>query len=454
MNKSTLLSVDRIARSDEFKPIVKRWGFSAVTQAIRQIQQNIRTSDCEANRLTLNDYRQRVLSLLRSEQHPGYHPVFNLTGTILHTNLGRAVLDPTLVARASRLATQPMTLEFDLASGRRGEREAVIRERLKILTGAESAVVVNNNAAAVLLVLNTLALNQGVIVSRGELIEIGGSFRLPEIMARAGCKLVEVGTTNRTRIQDYENALTNDTGILLKVHPSNYSISGFTESATEREIIALAKEREVPSVLDLGSGALIDLERFELPHEPKPSTAIKHGWNIVMFSGDKLLGGPQAGIIVGSRALCDQIAANPMKRALRLDKLALGLLDETLKAYEDPQTLTQHIKLFRDLSVSTKILQHRAHVVQQQLLDTLPDYTISIQPTESQLGSGAQPATTLPSVSVSIKHTKESALGLLEAKLRALDPAILGRRHKGQLVLDMRGADPLEDIELTLSQLS
>ena len=447
-------SVDRIVRSDSMKPIVDTWGFGNAVDAVRAIQEGVR-ADEQSVALPSNkeEYAGLATSWLNSNRNSGYRSVFNLTGTILHTNLGRAVLNEDLLNRAIKTVGKPVTVEYDLTSGKRGEREGVIRERLIRLTGAESAAVVNNNAAAVLIVLNTFAMGRDVLVSRGELIEIGGSFRLPEILSRAGCNLVEVGTTNRTRVADYANAITEETALLLKVHPSNYSIQGFTESASERELAELSRHKSIPFVLDLGSGALVDLQKLGIPREPMPQDSIENGVDLVTFSGDKLLGGPQAGVIVGNSDYIERINKNPLKRALRMDKVSLAILEETLKAYEDGTTLHQNIQLLKDLTLSSKQLMHRARRVAELLKDKLPDATVETTETQSVLGSGAQPDTRLPSVAVSITHESESALGEVERRLRALSPPVLGRRSKSRILLDMRGAQPLDELVDSLRQL-
>lgn len=447
-------SVDRIVRSEPMKPIVGTWGFGYAVDAIRAIQESIRTGEDKTEQpSSAEEYADLASSWLNSNRNSGYRSVFNLTGTILHTNLGRALLNEELLKRAISTVRRPVTLEYDLRSGKRGEREGVIRERLVRLTNAESAAVVNNNAAAVLLALNTLATGRDVLCSRGELIEIGGSFRLPEILSRAGCNLVEVGTTNRTRVEDYANAVTDKTALLLKVHPSNYSIQGFTASASEQQLADLSADRSIPFVLDLGSGALIDLQKLGIPREPLPQDSLKNGVDLVTFSGDKLMGGPQAGIIVGKAEYIEQINRNPLKRALRMDKLSLAILDETLKAYEDGKTLQQNIQLLKDLTVSSKQLKHRASLIVELLTEVLPHTKVAAMETQSVLGSGAQPDTRLPSVAISITHESERVLGEIEERFRALSPPVLGRRSKSQILLDMRGAQPLDELLDTLRQL-
>ena len=454
MPHSRLISIDKLAQSSELRELIANWGRHSVIDALRSIQGELRADDSIRKDITFPEYRDQALIWLRANRPHGYQRVFNLTGTLIHTNLGRATMDQKLVQRALRVSTRPVTLEYDLNRGTRGDRECAIRQRLQDITGAESAVIVNNNAAAVWIALNSLAYNKEVIVSRSELIEIGGSFRLPELMSRSECKLVEVGTTNRTWLKDYESAITNETALLLKVHPSNYSIRGFTHSVSEKELIELATRMRIPFMLDLGSGALTDLQCFGLPAEPLPSSLVETGVNLVSFSGDKLLGGPQAGIIVGRKSLCTRINANPLKRALRTDKLSLALLDETLKAYEDPKNLHKNVRLIRDLTVTSRQLNHRATQVQTLLQDKLTDFKVYIDTAESQIGSGSQPDTKIATKIVSIHHEKQSEVVHLEQHLRELSVPVIGRIHKKSLLLDMRGADPLDELLHTLDFLA
>jgi len=347
-----------------------------------------------------------------------------------------------------------MNLEFDLATGRRGDREAPVEARLRRLTGAPAATVVNNCAAALMLVLNTFALGRRVPVSRGELIEIGGSFRLPEIMERAGCQLIEVGATNRTHLQDFAGAIDDNTGLLLQVHPSNYRIQGFTSTPTVRDLAGLARDRALPFCVDLGSGTLLDLAPWGLPHEPTPQEILGQGADLVIFSGDKLLGSVQAGVILGRADLVEACRRNPMKRALRADKVTLALLDHTLGLYEQPELLQQHLPLVRWLALTSEELEQRAQAVGAQLGADLPQtYAIAIESSPAEMGSGSLPEETLPSLAVTIRHGEDRALRDLVAALRQLPVPIVGRHTQGRIWLDMRGAEPLGELLASLAIL-
>ena len=397
-------------------------------------------------------YAPRVDSWLTAAIGHGYVPVFNLTGTLVHSNLGRSPIGVDATRRAVALASAPMTLEFDLERRRRGNREGIVAHRLRLLTGAEHATVVNNNAAALLLVLNTLALGRNVPVSRGELIEIGGSFRLPELMARAGCVLREVGTTNRTHVADYERAIDENTALLLKAHPSNYQLHGFVASVPLKDMAAVARRHGLPACIDAGSGVLVDLRRFGLPPEPTPRQLLADGADLVTFSGDKLLGGCQAGLIVGRRDLIDRLNANPLKRALRLDKLALALLDETLKAYEDEEAVADNVPLLAALATPLDELNERAEQVHKALRQ-VPAATVAMEPSSAQLGSGALPGAAMPSRAVTVAFATTAELQAFDAALRRLRPAVLGRVADGRLWLDMRGAAPIDELAATLAKL-
>ena len=378
-----------------------------------------------------------------SAANPTLKTVLNLTGTILHTNLGRASLPQVALDAVQRVAGSPSNLEFDLETGKRGDRDQPLEYLLKEITGAEAATVVNNNAAAVMLVLNTFALGQDVPVSRGELVEIGGSFRVPEIMTRSGCRLVEVGATNRTRLSDFKAAITDQTAMLMKVHTSNYQIQGFTESVAEKDLAALAHEFDLPFMTDLGSGTLVNLTQYGLPPEPTVQEAVESGADIVTFSGDKLLGGPQAGLIVGTAKAIALIKQNPMKRALRVDKMTLAALIAVLKLYLTPETLVEHLPTLRDLARSEAEIKQFGDTLLPAVTAHLgQDFDAALVNAKSQIGSGALPIDLLPTWAIAISargttHPNEAIMSLA-TRLRQIDTPILGRITGSRLLLDLR----------------
>ncbi|HXO71340.1 MAG TPA: L-seryl-tRNA(Sec) selenium transferase [Bradyrhizobium sp.] len=439
-----LPSVDEVLRIAAAKTAIERFGRSAVVTAVRRVISEFRA------RGVVPDRPEEVIGeaavLLEAQDRPSLRPVFNLTGTVLHTNLGRALLAEPAIEAAVEAMRSAVTLEFDLEDGRRGERDDHLRGLLCELTGADDATVVNNNAAAVLLVLNTLAYRREAIVSRGELIEIGGSFRMPEIMSRAGAKLVEVGTTNRTHKKDYVGAIGPKTGIVFKVHTSNYRIEGFTKEVSARDLAALATEHKIPFVHDLGSGTLVDLATLGLAHEPTVAEAIADGAGLVTFSGDKLLGGPQAGFIVGAKDLIAAVNKNPMKRALRLDKMRIAALEATLKLYRDPDRLAQHLPTFRLLALPSAEIEARARRMLRGLQASVGSaFVVDIVGCQSQIGSGALPLVTLPSAGLAIRPSATRGAGRLlkhlADALRRLAVPVIGRIEDQALVLDLRCLD-------------
>ena len=436
-----LPSVDAALRSPLGQTLADRFGRPATVEAIRAAISAARAAAGQG--LGAEDAAAAALANLEAAHAPRLKPVFNLTGTVLHTNLGRALLAEQAIEAAVTAMRCAVALEFDLGGARRGERDSVVRDLLCELTGAEDATVVNNNAAAVLIALNTLARGRGAVVSRGELIEIGGAFRMPQIMARAGARLVEVGTTNRTHLRDYAEAIDARTGLVLKVHTSNYRIEGFTKEVPARELAVLARERGVPLVDDLGSGTLVDLSPYGLPREPTVSEAVAAGADLVTFSGDKLLGGPQAGFIVGRRELIARINRNPLKRALRVDKIRLAAVEATLKLYRDPDRLAGRLPTLRALSRPTDEIEACARRLAPAVQARVGGrYRVEAAACSSQVGSGAVPVNTLPSAGLAIRPAAARgagrALEALAAALRALPMPVIGRISDQALVLDLR----------------
>ena len=441
-----LPGVDALIQDPCLQSTLAQFGAAAVKQAIRDIQADIRGSKVIPEwSATPEGYVEPIYSALYSET---YRPLFNLTGTLIHSNLGRALISKSVLEEISKLLTRPINLEYDLSTGSRGHRDAVVEAQLCRLTGCEAVTIVNNNAAALMVVLNTFGMGKFVPVSRGELVEIGGSFRLPELMTKSGTNLIEVGTTNKTNVDDFRNVL-NESAMLLKVHPSNYHISGFSKEVEAKELATLAKSQGIPSCVDLGSGALIDLGRWGLPSEPTPQSVLNQGIDLVTFSGDKLLGGVQSGLIVGKKSLIDQIKKNPLKRALRVDKLTLAILSETLKLYEDPDTIDQKLPLLKMLTTPETELKQRAERLNSVLADSV---TAEIRESPAQIGSGALPDKTVNSLALVIHHADLSAESLL-TNLRTLSTPIIGRIKEDKVWLDMRGADPIDELELVLREL-
>ena len=445
--RAGLPSVDRLMNRPEIAALIGAHGRSMVLSVVREVLSASRPQLEAVAADTAFDLVQAITARLQALMADSLRPVLNLTGTVLHTNLGRAPLPPEALEAIARVASGASNLEFDLATGRRGERDDHVAQWLCRLTGAPAAAVVNNNAAAVVLLLNALALRREVIVSRGELIELGGSFRLPDIMSRAGCRLREVGTTNRTHLRDFADAIGPQTALIMKVHASNYRIEGFTAEPDERELAELARQHRIPFVIDLGSGTLTDLTRFGLPAEPTPDQALANGADLVTFSGDKLLGGPQAGMLVGRADLIERIRRNPLKRAMRCDKLTLAALGAVLRLYGNPDRLIERIPALRQLARPGAPIEALAQRVCPAVARWLGDRAnVAVAPMFSQIGSGSLPLDTLPSFGLRIepratKRSAGSALGRLATELRSLPIPVIGRVSDGALWLDLRCLD-------------
>ena len=448
-----LPNTDFLLQSIELEEAVSTFGNTAVKLMIREELSLFRSKISDNNQFAIDQILRddfveifcgNVAKRLKNSSNPTLLPVINLTGTVVHTNLGRARLPKSAINAMTLVAGSASNLEYDLVSGKRGDRDSHLEKLLCEITGAESATIVNNNAAAVLLVLNTLASGSEAIISRGELVEIGGAFRIPDVMKSANSILKEVGTTNRTHLSDYESAIGTNTSVLMKVHTSNYEIKGFTNSIAELELGKLAHQRELHFVSDLGSGTLIDLTRYGLPREPTVRENLEEGADIVTFSGDKLLGGPQAGLIVGKKELVERIKRNPLKRALRVDKITIAALIEVLKLYMDPDRLVSRLPLLADLVRPIGEIDHLAGRLLPVFAEKLADVAeVSIEQCKSQIGSGALPLDLLESRALVLKPLAkkgetDARLQKLAKSFRSLSTPIIGRLHDGRLIFDLR----------------
>ena len=461
MPRSELLqsipSVDSLLSSDDFQSLLMDYGHTRTKAAIRRTLNDIRARAKSDKSMRIPDEHEisgRVRRLVEAEDKSALRPVLNLTGTVLHTNLGRAYLPDAALDAVAAVSRGASNLEFNLESGQRGDRDSHVEELLAELTGAESATLVNNNAAAVLICLNTFANGQSVCISRGELVEIGGSFRIPEIMEKSGCHLVEVGATNRTHPNDYRQAIDERTALLMKVHTSNYEIRGFTGSVDYSDLASIAKESGLPLLADLGSGTLVNLEDHGLEHEPTVREVLAAGVSLVTFSGDKLLGGPQAGIIAGKKALIDAVKKNPLKRALRVDKMTIAALVEVLKLYRHPESLAEKLPSLRYLVRTRGELEALANTLLPPMQAALGAVAkVSLAPAHSQIGSGALPLHQLPTLVIEIKPkvSGDAALQQLSLAFRRLPLPVVGRLQGGKLLLDIR---TLQSAGELLDQLS
>ena len=451
-NLSQLPSVDRLLSLPELATAIERHGRQPVTDCARAELAAARELIRAGHAAPTGDaLATSIVARVEKLAQPNLRPVFNLTGTVLHTNLGRALLAPEAVEAMTIAAASPCALEYDIADGGRGDRDSLVEPLLAEIMAASmgekakdfAATIVNNNAAAVLLALDTLVKGKEAVVSRGELVEIGGAFRVPDIMRRAGAKLVEVGTTNRTHATDYAEAITARTALLMKVHCSNYAVTGFTKSVPEAEVAQIAHAHGLPLVTDLGSGTLVDLSQWGLPHEPTVRDVVAAGADVVTFSGDKLLGGPQAGLIVGRKDLIAKIKKNPLKRALRVGKLTLAALEPVLRLYLAPEHLPARLTTLRLFTRPQADIRALAEPLLAPLQAAVgAAYAVRTAPLFSQIGSGALPVDTLPSYGLAIAPTTPKrtgrALAALEAALRSLPRPVIGHIASDALWLDLR----------------
>lgn len=441
---SVLPSVDRLLEDPVLAAAAAEYGRAEALAGARQALADARRTLGAGGAVDPAELGPAAAAHIAARGRSSLRRVFNLTGVVLHTNLGRAPLPQEAVAAIVEAAGN-CNLEYDLETGRRGDRDSHVEALLTELTGAEAALVVNNNAAAVLLVLNSLSAGRDALVSRGELVEIGGSFRMPEIMARAGARMVEVGTTNRTHASDFETAIGPDTGCVMKVHTSNYEVVGFTASVPDDRLARIAETAGAPYAVDLGAGQLVDLARYGLPQEPMPGHALAAGAGLVTFSGDKLLGGPQAGIVVGRADLVAALKQNPMRRAMRLGKLSLAALEAVLRLYRDPDRLAERLPALRALTRPVEEIEAQAH----RLAPAVEG--VEVVAVASQIGSGSLPVERLESRALALSAPGGKALETRAAAFRRLPIPVIGRISEGRLLFDLR---TLDDEDAFLSQLA
>ena len=446
MNKNQLYrnipKVDVLLEMEIIQLLIEQYGRETVMEAIREEMEALRAfiGACEEEEeivRQIQDLPQQIVRNVERLHTPNMRMVINGTGTILHTNLGRAPISQEHVSKLADIVTGYSNLEYNLEAGKRGERYSHFEKLLCKLTGAEAAMAVNNNAAAVMLILSSMAKGGEVIVSRGELVEIGGKFRIPDVMEQSGASLVEVGTTNKTHYSDYEEAITENTKALLKVHTSNYRIVGFTDTVTIDDLVPLAKEHDLPIIEDLGSGVLIDLSKYGLTYEPTVQDSIRKGADVVCFSGDKLLGGPQAGIIIGKKKYIDQMKKNQLTRALRIDKFTATVLELVLQEYLSEEKAIQNIPVLRMITETEEEVAHRAQNLKRMLRRAGLAAEFGLEKCESQIGGGSLPLERIPSMAVTIKPEKMS-VPQLEEKMRHLEVPIIPRTANDTIYLDVR----------------
>lgn len=454
-----LPKIDQILSDKHVVSLIEKIPREIIVEAIREEIEKLRELiknnkiDREELDFRLNNIIDYIKSNVYSKTSMKFKKVINGTGVVIHTNLGRSLISRQVMDNVIELVTNYSNLEFNLEKGIRGSRYSHVEEILTRITGAEGALVVNNNAAAVLLILSSIAKNKEVIVSRGELVEIGGSFRVPDVMEQSGAKLVGVGTTNKTHLRDYENAIGEDTAALMKVHTSNYRILGFTASVSLEEIVKLGNEKDIPVIEDLGSGVLVDLSKYGLQYEPTVQESIKAGVDIVSFSGDKLLGGPQAGIILGRKKYIDIMKKNPLTRAIRVDKFTLSALEATLRLYLDESEAINKIPTLKMITMSLSEVEKKAKMLETMLKEKLNNkLSIDVVDVFSQVGGGSMPLEEIPSKAVMIYSDKIST-SVFERDLRGLDTPIIVRVNKDRIYIDLRTVDEL-DFEIIVNGIN
>lgn len=449
MNKNLLYrripKVDVLLEDEKIRELTEQYSYDTVLEAVREELDKLRAliGTCEDEAEGIREIEQlsvRIQEAVKAMHTPNMRTVINGTGTILHTNLGRAPIGERHMRHIADIAMNYSNLEYNLEAGARGERYSHFEKLLCKITGAEAAMAVNNNAAAVMLILSTMGKGKEVIVSRGELVEIGGKFRIPDVMEQSGATLVEVGTTNKTHYTDYENAITEETAALLKVHTSNYRIVGFTDNVSIAELVPLGKEREIPVIEDLGSGVLIDLSKYGLTCEPTVQDSVRNGADVVCFSGDKLLGGPQAGIIVGKKKYIDQMKKNQLTRALRIDKFTAATLEVVLQEYLSEEKAIQNIPALRMITKEIEEITRDAQELEALLQQAELPAQIQMEPCESQIGGGSLPLERIPSMAVTI-HPEKITTAELELRLRHMSIPMIVRTMNDKIVIDVRTVD-------------
>lgn len=463
MNKTLLRNlpkVDNILEKKGIKNLLNNYPRDYVLKAIRESLDEVRNSVIN-NRICEEEFKIKVLNIeddvierIKKKNQFKLKKVINATGTVIHTNLGRSVLTDDILDNVKEVSTGYSNLEYDLINGKRGSRYSHLIELIREITGAEDAIIVNNNAAAVLLVLSSLGKDKEVVVSRGELIEIGGAFRIPDVMEQSGCHLVEVGTTNKTHLSDYEHAITEDTGALLKVHTSNYKILGFTESVDSKDLSSLGKDNSIPVIEDLGSGVLVDLSKYNLSYEPTVGETLKKGVDIVTFSGDKLLGGPQAGIIVGKKEYIDLCKRNPLNRALRIDKFTIAALESVLRYYIDEKDAVKNIPTLRMITMKKEEIENKAKLLKDKIDELSLNKEIKIDMVDlvSQVGGGSMPLEELPSKGISL-HLENYSANKMEEFFRNYKIPIIARISDNVIYFDLRTVE-IEEIEIIVDAIA